>query len=146
MAYTTYDRYLESEVLSADPVKLINMLYRGAVESVGAARRHLAAGEIGPRSRQLMKAWDILHELIQSLDHNQAPELSQNLTALYAYLQQRLLDANAEQSDSPLAEVESILSTLAEAWRDVKAAPPAAAPHEVPMEAASDYRPVSAAY
>ena len=35
---TVYDRYLEAEVLSADPVKLVWLLYRGALDSVRAAR------------------------------------------------------------------------------------------------------------
>lgn len=125
MAYSTFDRYLESEVLGADPLKLVNMLYRAAVEAIGAARRHLAAGEIGPRSRQIMKAWDIVHELNHTLDHTQAPELAQALAALYGYIQQRLLDGNASQTDEPLAEAEQLLQTLAEAWREVNVVLPA---------------------
>jgi flagellar protein FliS len=119
MAYTTFDRYLEAEVLDADPVKLVNLLYRGALEAVAAARGHVAGGRIGPRSGQIMKAWDILHELTQSLDRARGGELARNLAALYAYAQQRLLDANAQQSDAPLAEVEKLLGTLAQAWREV---------------------------
>lgn len=143
MAHPTYDRYLESEVLSADPVKLVSMLYRGAMEAVVAARRHLAAGEIGARSRHIMKTWDILQELAQSLDHSHAPELSRSLAALYAYAQQRLLDANTGQIDAPLAEVELLLATMAEAWRDLKV--PARA-SEVPADAGSAYQPVSTAW
>lgn len=119
MANTTFDRYLEAEVLGADPLKLVNLLYSGALEAIAAARRHLADGRIGPRSKQIMKAWDILHELTQSLDHARGGELARDLAALYTYAQQRLLDANAQQSDAPLAEVEKLLATLAEAWREV---------------------------
>ena len=36
MTNTTHDRYLETQVLHADPVQLVNMLYRGAIEAVGA--------------------------------------------------------------------------------------------------------------
>lgn len=136
----TFARYLESEVLSADPVKLVNLLYRGAVDATAAARRHLAAGEIGQRSQQILRVWDILQELSRSLDHERGAGISRQLVELYAYMQQRLLDANAQQADAPLAEVEALLTTLAEAWREVQAPP------SVEDSAEIDYHPVSASY
>ncbi len=42
-----YNRYLEAEVLNADPLKLVRMLYRGAIEAAGAARGHLTPGASG---------------------------------------------------------------------------------------------------
>ncbi len=143
MANTNYNRYREEEILNADPVKLVLMLYRGALEAVGAARKHLAAGEIRPRSKQIVKAWEILQELSRSLDHAQGGELSQNLGGLYAYMQTRLMEANSRQSDVPLEEVEKLLRTLEEGWEKVGAAevtPRAEAPaygssYDVPQEA-----------
>jgi flagellar protein FliS len=126
MANHTHNRYLETQVLSAEPIQLVNMLYRGALENMAAARRHLAAGAIKERSARIMKAWDILRELARSLDHRQAPELSARLAELYAHMQKRLMDANTQQADAPLAEVEALLSTLGEAWRGVQAAQPSA--------------------
>ncbi len=116
MAKTTYDNYLETEILNADPVKLVRMLYRAATEAVTAARRHLRAGAIRERSREISKASAILNELAQSLDHKQGGDISRNLAELYAYMQQRLIEANRQQTDPPLAEVESLLSTLLAAW------------------------------
>jgi flagellar protein FliS len=136
MTNTTYDRYLETQVLSADPVQLVNMLYRGAQEAVACARGHLAAGAILERSHQIMKAWDIVHELSHSLNHAAAPELSARLAGLYARMQQRLIDANVEQADAPLAEVGALLATLGEAWQDVKVPRPAPAPDYVPVSCA----------
>jgi len=115
MANTIYNTYLEAEVFGADPVKLIHMLYRGAIEAVGAARRHLAAKQIRERSRQVNKAWSILQELSQSLDLERGGEIACRLGELYDYMQRRLIEANAQQSDAPLAEVESLLNTRCEA-------------------------------
>ena len=39
MATTAFDAYLESKIFSADPVELVQILYRGALEAVGSARR-----------------------------------------------------------------------------------------------------------
>ena len=119
MAHTIFDKYREEEILNADPIQLVGILYRGALDAIGAARRHLAAGEIRQRSRQIVKAWEIVHELSRALDHRQGGDLSRNLAGLYAYMQTRLMEANSSQSDAPLQEVERLLATLQEGWRQV---------------------------
>src|SRR5208283_1047687 len=103
MAYSNYGKYLETEVYSADPVKLVCMLYRGAIEATGAARRHLKDRQIRECSREIMRAVEILRELTRSLDP-QYEQISRPLGDLYAYIQTRLIDANARQIDEPLAE------------------------------------------
>src|SRR6185295_6245377 len=102
--------------------------YGAALGSVESARRHLAAGEIAPRSNSISKAVEILAELNRSLDHARAPELSLRLAELYDYAQRRLLEANFEQSDEPLAEVQKLLSTVADAWRQINVSPAASSP------------------
>jgi flagellar secretion chaperone FliS len=116
MAYSNYDRYFETEVLTADPMKLVAMLYRAAIESVQMARRHLAAGEIRERAQKVMKAWRIVQELRQSLD-DRGGDLTRSLRDLYTYMQGRLIAANAQQQDAPLAEVETLLATLHQGWQ-----------------------------
>jgi len=115
-------QYIEAEVLSADPIGLVNLLYRGAIESTGLARRHLAEGNIAERSRHVSRAWEIVRELSQSLDHSQGGEVARSLADLYAYIQDRLLEANSQQAEAPLAEVQALLATLAEAWQQLQTA------------------------
>lgn len=141
MAQTIFEQYLENEVLHADPVKLVTILYRAASEAVGAARGHLAAGEIRERSRQITKAWEILSHLTLTLDHQQGGEISRRLAQLYAYMQARLIEANAGQIDRPLAEVANLLGTLNDAWRSVPLAATATLPDAPPPDA--EYVPVS---
>ncbi len=114
------DQYFESEVLSADPVKLVTMMYRAAREAVAAAGVALAAGDIPARSKHILKAWEIVHELRGSLNHEQGGEISRNLEDLYNYISQRLLDANAEQSQKALDDAGAVLAILAEAWQGVQ--------------------------
>lgn len=116
-----FKNYLESEVLSADRARLIEILYRAAITAVGAARRHLAAGAIRERSMQIGKALSIVHALISALDHRKGGQIAWRLNGLYAYISERLIEANAKQIDAPLAEVEKLLSTLLEAWEGVVA-------------------------
>jgi len=116
---TALNAYFESSVLSADPIQLVQMLYGAAVDSVENARRHLHAGDIASRSREINKAYAILTELEQSLNREAGGSLAGNLVELYDYMQRRLLQANVEQSEPPLAEVSKMLSELREAWKSV---------------------------
>jgi flagellar protein FliS len=111
-----YINYLENEVLTADPIKLIQLLYRGALDATSDARRCLAVQDIRGRSQALTKAMIILAELAQSLDHEKGGEMSRGLAGLYDYILRLLLQSNSEQSEPPLIEAERLLNTLAEAW------------------------------
>lgn len=114
-----YGEYLESQVLTADPLELVRLLYRAALEATRSAREHLAAGRIAERSRRISKAHAIITQLSVSLDHARGGALSRRLAELYDYMQRRLMEANLRQKAEPLAEVEGLLQTLLEGWEDL---------------------------
>lgn len=116
-----YQTYVQDGILTADPVRLVQLLYRGAIDAVGTARQKLASGDIKSRSMSVTKAIEILAELASTLDREKGGELSVRLAALYDYMQRRLIQGNSEQTDAPLGEVERLLQTLEEAWLQVKA-------------------------
>jgi flagellar protein FliS len=127
MSTNPYDTYLEATVLSADPIELVRILYRTAIDSVHNARMYLAAGEVGARSRAISKAVAVLVELTFCLKSDADPRLARNLTELYDFMQRRLLTANLDQSDAPLAEVVGLLENLSEGWEKIDLAPPSPA-------------------
>jgi len=139
-----HDAYLESRILTADPIELVNLLYQACTQAVREARCHLAEGRIAERSREINKACEIVIELAASLDHARGGEISQRLALLYDYMQRRLLEANMQQTDPPLADVLGLLSTLSEAWsgiRNAEAKPTPAAenPWSQPVTQESTY-------
>jgi flagellar protein FliS len=111
--------YFEQVILSAGPVELVRLMYQKAIATVTDARDHLKAGRIRERSQAINKVYAILAELLISLDAEKAPELAANLKRLYCYMQGRLIEANHSQKDAPLEETARLLSTLADAWREV---------------------------
>jgi len=133
MPYEAHEAYLESAVLSADPLELIRMLYGAAMEAVRNARRCLAEGDVLGRSREITRAHAILTELTLSLNHEAGGEIARNLAELYDYMQRRLLEAHVTQRDELLAEVANLLATLLEGWRNCRpAAEPAPAVEVLP--------------
>ena len=134
-----HSQYFEAEILSADPVKLVALLYRGALDAVSAARRHLRAGDIRERARRINQAYGILLELVTALDHSAGGEISRNLAELYLYMQRRLLDANSQQTEPPLVEVEKLLGTLIEGWKTIPIT-------ETASSSDAPYEPISCSY
>lgn len=113
MSINTYE---ENRILSASPVELVRILYAAALRSVREAREHLRTGNIAFRSSEITRAQMILLELASSVDRSKGPEIGDRLLALYDYMLTRLTEANAGQTDTPLAEVSELLSTLHEGW------------------------------
>jgi flagellar protein FliS len=127
-----FDAYLETQVLTADPMELVRLLYRAAGDATRNARAHLTAGRITERARQISKAHGILAQLSVTLDHTRGGTLSRSLAELYDYMQRQLLDANQRQKAEPLQEVERLLATLMEGWEQIGRAPVSAA-YEKPV-------------
>ena len=129
MHTNAYRSYLENEVLTAEPLKLIQLLYEGALEAVESAERHLREGDIHARSQAITKALRIMHALTSALDHHQGGELSARLARLYDYIERLLIEANAKQEEAPLIEAHRLLNTVLEGWRGCAAERDAAREH-----------------
>jgi flagellar protein FliS len=121
MSWQLKKNYLEAEVLTAHPVRLVEITFDIAVTALEGARECCKAGDIAGRSRFVNKAFEVLAELTESLNYAAGKELADNYARLYDYCQRRLLQANAEQSEPMLFEVESLLRELREAWQVVAA-------------------------
>jgi len=147
MRNNAYQNYFQNEVLAANPLKLIELLYRGALEAIASAKRHLRSGDIRARSNAINKAMAIVTELSLSLNQEQGGELSRNLARLYGYIEKLLIQANTQQCEPPLAEAERLLSTLLEGWTACKVRQPDPAVSTPEPAAAKDaYEPISCAY
>jgi flagellar secretion chaperone FliS len=148
MRSNPYQVYIDDEVLTADSVRLIQMLYRGAVEAIAYARDKLARNDVRARSGAITKAINILTELSSSLNHTRGGEISANLAQLYDYVQRKLIEANYTQTDSPLAEAIRLLESLEEAWQKVDSGERRAGyrgEHLYPGPTKSEYVPLSCA-
>lgn len=137
--------YVEAEVLTADSTKLVQILYDLGVNSVQNARECYRQGDILGRGRFVNKAFEVLVELMNSLNTEQGGEVAANYARLYDYCQRRLLEGHAQQSDPALAEVQSLLEDLREAWQAVMASQSATLlPHDAASGSGGDHTALSA--
>jgi flagellar protein FliS len=115
---------IETGVMSANPHKLIVMLFEGALVAVSSARMHMEQKHIAEKGESVTKAIDIIgNGLKASLDVTAGGELAERLSALYDYMCARLLHANARNDRAALIEVAGLLAELKGAWEEIASDP-----------------------
>jgi len=108
---------LETGIASASPLKLIIMLYDGALAALLGAKHNMAAGNIAAKGSAISKAITIIDNgLRASLDKSAGGEIADNLDALYDYMTRRLLEANLKNEVGMVEEVHRLLADLRGAW------------------------------
>lgn len=120
-AISAYQRIgVETGIESADPHKLILMLFEGAQEALAKARMHMQNNEIAEKGQMISKTIMIIdHGLKASLDMNAGGDLAIKLQALYDYMTHRLLVANIQNNLEIVNEVNKLLSELYGAWTEI---------------------------
>jgi flagellar protein FliS len=110
--------------VTADPHRLILMLFEGARVSIAMARLHIERKEIPEKCMAISKAIDIINNgLVVSLDTEVGGELAERLAALYDYISQRLIWANIKNNVAALDEAYHLLGELQSAWATIAPTP-----------------------
>lgn len=110
----------ETQVIAASPHHLITMLFDGAMKAVTNALQQMSAGEVSAKGKSISHAILIIEGGLKgALNLRAGGEIAANLEALYAYMGQRLLQANLENSDEKLTEVHRLLGELKSAWESI---------------------------
>ena len=87
-----------------------------ALAKIGLARTQIRDGKIEAKGNSISDAISIINGLQASLNHSADPRMSENFDALYAYMMQRLLEANLSNDDDRLRETADLLRELKDAW------------------------------
>lgn len=114
------DRYLEDAVENAPPVKLIRMLYEGAVRFLDRGVACSPATNRAGFVHWLSRSNAIVTELRLSLIPVEGSDIAPNLDRLYDFCEERLLAALEECRPEPALEARKVLVTLLEAWQHLE--------------------------
>jgi flagellar protein FliS len=108
---------IETGVASADPYKLIAMLYDGLLQALAQARDAMQMKQIARKGESISKSIRILEEgLRASLDRDRGADIARQLDDLYGYMATRLLVANLKNDMAALDEVVRLVAELRGAW------------------------------
>src|SRR5438445_4845546 len=109
-----YQAYSRSQVTTSSQGELLVLLYRGAVRFCAKARLQLRDGDVEGAHASLIRAQEIVLELILGLKPG-VDDTVDNLCGIHNYIYRLLYDANmrknAELVDEALAHLRELLET-----------------------------------
>lgn len=119
MYYNGFQSYKKTNVVTADPKKLILMCYEGAIDNLKIAKEKYAQKDFEGKCNVINKTQDIINEMQCSLDFEKGGKIAENLNSLYNYMIKQILSADINQNMDTLDEVIGILSDLKSAWEQI---------------------------
>lgn len=111
-----YQKYKEQSVNTATPEELTLMLYDGCIKFMNIAKVAIEEKKIEMRNTNIQKAQAIITEL--SITLNMDVKISEDLSRLYDFVQNRLLEANISNDLQALEEAKMIVGNLRDTWKE----------------------------
>ena len=121
---TAADAYRRSTIENAPPIKIVRLLYEGAIRYLDRAET-VAQGNGRDFTGWLHRADAIVIELRLALDHSHDAEVTRRLEELYVFVEDEIAQAMRTRSVDHVRSARSILATLLEAWAAVEVGGPA---------------------
>ena len=117
-------RYIEADIKSISPEKMLVLLYEKMANDLLEARLAIAAKNRIRMADRVTHSQQIITELRNALDHDIGGEISRNLEALYDFMFVEHLEILVDQDPVHIDNCLTVLSPLLDAWRQI---PPGAA-------------------
>ena len=109
-----------SEVLDADPHRLIQLLMEAALTRMAQAKGAIQRKDMEEKARLLGRVNEIIQTLQSSLDHNQGGDLAGNLDRLYDYMIRRIIEARSHNDTDMIDEVMGLMLEIKTGWDGIR--------------------------
>ncbi len=107
---------METGVASADPHRLVLMLFEGAITAITFAKVEMQRQNYSAKGEGISKAISIIGELDGSLNFEAGGTLAENLRNLYEFMSIQLVEANLQNNEKRLDQVIQLLTELKLGW------------------------------
>jgi flagellar protein FliS len=113
--------YLEEDIRTADPLRLVVHTLQLAVKHAAGARAALASGDLARKGQAVGRVCGCIGVLQAALDIERGGRVAADLDRLYTYLQHRLSEGHRQNDLAALEEVSRHIEEMAGAWREAAA-------------------------
>ena len=112
-----FNAYKQNSVTTASPGELTLMLYNGCLKFLTKAKKAIDEKDIQEKNTNIQKAQAIITELMSTLKMEEA--VSEQMFALYEYMNRRLVEANIHNDIAIIEEVEGLVTEFRDTWKEV---------------------------
>jgi flagellar protein FliS len=111
--------YRKTNVMTADPKKLIMLCYEGAIDNLKIGKNRIIERDYEGKCRALTRAQDLIGELLSSLNFEKGGLIANGLDSLYNYMLRRIIHADFKNDVPAIDEVVQLLTELKAAWEEI---------------------------
>lgn len=111
--------YKNNEVNTASKVKLVVMMYDGAIRFLKECLKKIEENDIAGRGLYLMKVQKIIGELHESINKTRGGEIAGNLENAYNLITTKLTHANINGDIEQIEQSITILEGVRDAWKEI---------------------------
>lgn len=111
-----YQKYKKTSVESASREKILLMLYEGAIKFTKLGIKACEEKKIADRGMNIGRAFDIVMELNNTLDHKIGGPIAADLERLYMFIMDEYTKANITGKAEHLKSALKVLETLYAGW------------------------------
>ncbi|MER3419182.1 MAG: flagellar export chaperone FliS [Chloroflexota bacterium] len=114
-----YQQYQTTQIQTASPGELVVLLYDGAIRYLTRAQAALAERRLEDAGADLVRAQELVLELLAGLDLERGGTLAGNLRDLYLFIYKTLVEANVRKDALKVATALRLLEPVRAAWQTV---------------------------
>jgi len=111
-----FQTYQQTDIITADPRRLIIMCYEGAIQNLGLAKLHYLNKNYEAKGKAIQKALDIINALREALDFEKGGEIAKNLDRIYDFFNRYILMADIKRDIKGFDQTMFLLGELKSAW------------------------------
>jgi len=119
--YNQLNAYKETSIKTASSSKIVLMLYDEAIKQMDIATSHMEKEpkQLDTINAAILKAQEVITELMVSLDFEKGGEIAKNLFSLYMFFNQELMTSNVKKDPQPVKHVRRMVSEIRGAWAEI---------------------------
>lgn len=111
--------YLQNQVMTATPKKLIILLYDGCIKFMNLAELAILDNKMENAHTNLIKAQNIVMELKGTLNFEDGAAIAEELDTIYGHLHAALIKANIEKDADQVKKCCLIMQDLRTSWVEI---------------------------
>jgi len=111
--------YKETSINTASPVKLVVMLYEGAIRFLTQAAGAMRKGDLIGKGEAVKRAVAIIQHLQFTLDMENGRDAARQLETVYVDVLNRALEGSTKLDVAAIEEAIKVLSELLPAWEEL---------------------------
>jgi flagellar biosynthetic protein FliS len=109
--------YKKVDLNSASKVQILDRLYLRLLKDIADACVAIQDKDLSKKASNISHAGRIVTELKAALDFSVSPDLCENLTALYAFVERQFLTASRTNEVKPLEDARKVIQVLRDSFK-----------------------------